>query len=103
MLTAQQGLRLPVAESLPLTPLGSTGFCIGDAFKPQKRQRLGAKLPIVHAVKPETPAIDDLGDLGDRILSGEFTDAGSTREKWSRPVRKFLAKDPIGPGMLLCG
>jgi hypothetical protein len=36
--------------------------------------------------------------LDDRISSGEFTDAGSTKERISRPVRKFLALDPLGPG-----
>ena len=41
---------------------------------------------------------EELGELGERILSGEFTEEGSTREKLTRPVRKLLAKDPIGPG-----
>lgn len=36
--------------------------------------------------------------LDERISSGEFTDSGSTKERASRPVRKFLAKDPVGPG-----
>jgi hypothetical protein len=36
--------------------------------------------------------------LDDRISSGEFTDAGSTKERLSRPVRKFFASDPYGPG-----
>jgi len=36
--------------------------------------------------------------LDDRISSGEFTDAGSTKERISRPVRKFFALDPVGPG-----
>jgi len=37
-------------------------------------------------------------DLDDRIMSGEFTDSGSTKEKLTRPIRKMLAKDPLGPG-----
>lgn len=37
-------------------------------------------------------------DLSERILSGEFTDSGSTKEKLTRPVRKFLAQDPVGVG-----
>ena len=36
--------------------------------------------------------------LDDRISSGEFTDAGSTKERATRPVRKLLAKDRGGPG-----
>jgi hypothetical protein len=38
------------------------------------------------------------GTLDDRILSGEFTDAGSTKDKITRPFRKALAQDPLGPG-----
>ena len=37
-------------------------------------------------------------DLDSRISSGEFTDAGSTKERLTRPIRKLLAKDPVGPG-----
>lgn len=37
-------------------------------------------------------------NLDARISSGEFTDAGSTKEKLSRPVRQLLAKDKLGPG-----
>eukprot|EP00775_Hariotina_reticulata_P013601 gene13601-13726_t len=40
-------------------------------------------------------------ELNDRILSGEFTDSGSTKEKLTRPVRKILAQDPVGIGRLL--
>ncbi|KAF8056787.1 CYP97A3 [Scenedesmus sp. PABB004] len=40
-------------------------------------------------------------ELSARILSGEFTDAGSTKEKLTRPVRKFLAQDPVGVGRAL--
>lgn len=38
------------------------------------------------------------GSLEDRIAAGEFTDAGSTKERLTRPLRRVLAKDPIGPG-----
>ena len=40
------------------------------------------------------------GSLEDRILSGEFSNQGSTKEKVLRPVRQALAKDPLGPGKL---
>lgn len=40
-------------------------------------------------------------DLSERILSGEFTDSGSTKEKLTRPVRKLLAQDPVGIGRLM--
>lgn len=36
--------------------------------------------------------------LQQRILSGEFTDAGSTKERMTRPLRQALAQDPIGIG-----
>lgn len=55
---------------------------------------------------PERPGLDAIGDTGsrvpgldERILSGEFTDAGSTKERWSRPVRKWLAKDRLTFGI----
>ena len=38
------------------------------------------------------------GSLEDRILSGEFSNQGSTKEKVLRPIRQALAKDPLGPG-----
>ena len=65
---------------------------------PCKRRRLNQIRSSTNGNRPDPPPIDDLGDLGDRILSGEFTDEGSTKERLSRPVRKLLAKDPIGPG-----
>lgn len=40
-------------------------------------------------------------DLAERIQSGEFSDKGSTKERLSRPMRRLLAKDPIGPGATL--
>eukprot|EP00204_Picochlorum_oklahomense_P000299 CAMPEP_0118797638 /NCGR_PEP_ID=MMETSP1161-20130426/158_1 /TAXON_ID=249345 /ORGANISM="Picochlorum oklahomensis, Strain CCMP2329" /LENGTH=589 /DNA_ID=CAMNT_0006724845 /DNA_START=173 /DNA_END=1942 /DNA_ORIENTATION=+ len=41
------------------------------------------------------------GSLDDRIASGEFDDSGSTKEKMTRPLRKALAKDPLGVGRAL--
>ena len=41
-------------------------------------------------------------NLDDRIASGEFDDSGSTKEKLTRPLRKMLAKDPLGPGEACC-
>jgi len=40
-------------------------------------------------------------DLDARIQSGEFSDKGSTKERLLRPMRRVLAKDPIGPGRTL--
>ena len=36
--------------------------------------------------------------LEERIMSGEFTSAGSSKEQLSRPVRRALAKAPLGLG-----
>ncbi len=32
------------------------------------------------------------------VLRLQFTDQGSTKERITRPIRKALAKDPVGPG-----
>ena len=32
------------------------------------------------------------------VCTLQFTDQGSTKEKLTRPLRKVLAKDPVGPG-----
>lgn len=45
----------------------------------------------------DSPAEKEL-DLSERILSGEFTDQGSTREKLTRPLRRILASSNWGPG-----
>ena len=39
--------------------------------------------------------------LDERIASGEFDDSGSTKEKMTRPIRKALAKEPLGIGRVL--
>ena len=36
--------------------------------------------------------------LEERIMSGEFTDTGSSKEQLSRPIRRALAKAPLGLG-----
>lgn len=51
------------------------------------------------ASTPPLPAPHPAGSsLEERIAAGEFTDAGSTKERLTRPLRRILAKDPIGPG-----
>ncbi len=40
---------------------------------------------------------DDLDALDQRILGGEYTDAGSTKAKLTQPVRRVLSKG-MGPG-----
>jgi hypothetical protein len=39
-----------------------------------------------------------ISELEARIMSGEFTDTGSTKEKITRPIRKALADEPTGVG-----
>lgn len=48
--------------------------------------------------KRSVPDSSNEDELQKRILSGEFTDSGSTKEKLTRPVRKILAQDPVGVG-----
>ena len=72
-----------------------------------RHQRLSAhrrSLTVAAAAKDENdkkPLAKNrsFGDnLEERIASGEFDDSGSTKEKLTRPVRKLLAKDTLGPG-----
>ena len=44
---------------------------------------------------------DENSGLENRISSGNYSVKGSFREKLTRPVRKTLANDPIGPGALI--
>ena len=58
----------------------------GQPLVPTKRSAIATR-----AQKPQK-------SLDERILSGEFGDKGSTKERMSRPLRKFLASDPTGLG-----
>jgi hypothetical protein len=76
------------------------------------RQQLPARRLLVAAVPPQDDSTQpqtsqqDAGsdgeDINSRILSGEFTDSGSTKEKLTRPIRKALAQDPVGIGEWCC-
>lgn len=55
----------------------------------------GSTQPLEYKVQDRT------GDsLDDRILAGEFSDLGSTKDKWTRPLRKALATEPTRLGEL---
>ena len=85
-------------EAAPLLTRPCTASRRAPAFKSQKRRKLNQIRHANNGSSPEASTSYDSGDLGERILSGEFTEEGSTREKLTRPIRKALAKDPIGPG-----
>ena len=69
-----------------------------------RQQRLRSRQLMVPAAVPDDdskqPKQAGPGeeDINSRILSGEFTDSGSTKEKLTRPIRKALAQDPVGIG-----
>jgi len=65
-----------------------------------KRLVVAAAVPQDDSTKPEQQEEPGADDINQRILSGEFTDAGSTKEKLTRPIRKALAQDPVGIGKL---
>ncbi len=64
-----------------------------NAQNPAKPPQPVASPKLVGAMQPSKGS-----SLDERISSGEFTDAGSTKEKLSRPLRQVLAKDKLGPG-----
>lgn len=41
---------------------------------------------------------DAMDSLAERIASGQYSQSGSKKEKLTRPARKLLSKDRIGPG-----
>ncbi len=71
----------------------------GNGVPPRDASQNGAR-PVALDGAEDTFEVKDKsgGSLDSRILSGEFTDEGSTKEKLTRPLRKALAKDPVGPG-----
>lgn len=80
-LLARPPQRVPLRHGAPAVVRAAAS---GDGNKPGGKRKLGQ-------------------DLDDRIASGEFSDVGSTKERLTRPLRKALAADPIGPGVLLQG
>lgn len=58
------------------------------------------RVPCTRAAKVDEKADEKeaISALEARIMSGEFTDAGSTKEKMTRPLRKALADEPTGVG-----
>ena len=51
-----------------------------------------------NALDSDHSSDDETSSLDARIASGEFDDSGSTKEKMTRPIRKALAKEPLGLG-----
>lgn len=75
-----------------------TPKCVPITQQLRSRQHLvAAAIPDDDSTKQqEQPECAE--DINSRILSGEFTDSGSTKEKLTRPIRKALAQDPLGIG-----
>ncbi len=45
---------------------------------------------------------ESMSEVDARILSGAYSDTGSTKDRLSRPLRRALVKDQIGPGTQSC-
>lgn len=87
----------------PLLP--RTAKCVAIRQQlPTRRLVAAAVPPKDDSTQPQTSQQDgpDAEDINSRILSGEFTDSGSTKEKLTRPIRKALAQDPVGIGRCCC-
>ena len=41
---------------------------------------------------------EEMSELDMRIMRGEYSDEGSTKDRLTRPLRKVLAKNPVPPG-----
>lgn len=70
-------------------------------WAPSRRAQAGGRRQqlLVSAQGSDEKKAVKKGSLEERIASGEFTDAGSTKERLTRPIRRALAKDPVGPGV----
>ncbi len=68
-------------------------------FCSHKRQKIDLARNALNGSSPDSSSANKLEE---RILSGEFTEEGSKREKLTRPIRKLLAKDSLGPGRAYC-
>jgi hypothetical protein len=77
-------------DDLPASLNGSNGI----AAVPQRPRLVGA-------YDSDSEQNSSLSELDQRILGGEFTDAGSTKAKLTRPARKVLSKG-FGPGEQSC-
>lgn len=84
-----------VASPLALRP--STLPARVNPFNSHKRQKINYVQLALNGSKPDASSASKLDE---RIFSGEFTEEGSTKERLTRPIRKLLAKDPIGPGRI---
>eukprot|EP00879_Flechtneria_rotunda_P004614 GHRR01004870.1.p1 GENE.GHRR01004870.1~~GHRR01004870.1.p1 ORF type:complete len:511 (+),score=151.20 GHRR01004870.1:254-1786(+) len=84
----------------PATTRNPRGACVHHPVRPATRQTaIPASGNGLNGNGPQQG--QKAGSLDERILSGEFTDSGSTKERLTRPIRKFLAKDPVGVGRFL--
>ena len=105
-LIQMQSLAGPSAMTLAINPLlGSrqdqkifTRNIVGNVHRRRLVVTAAAKDGDDKANKPLLGGRPFGENLEERIASGEFDDSGSTKEKITRPVRKMLAKDPLGPG-----
>lgn len=79
--------------------LGAKPVALGARRERSALSRPAMVVPSRRALSLTVTAGKQFGEnLEERIANGEFDDSGSTKEKLTRPVRKVLAKDPVGPG-----
>ncbi|KXZ44112.1 hypothetical protein GPECTOR_73g633 [Gonium pectorale] len=87
---AQQQQRPTLQPRCPARSIGTQRMSpIARAEPPKQAQQEPAKLFGMIPLQAKGQNLDA------RIESGEFTDAGSTKEKITRPLRQALAKEPI--------
>ena len=87
---------------LQLPPTMATTSCAGFGVRPSSSRRPCRPPRQRHiGITAAFSSSDDEESakaLEDRIAAGEFTDKGSTKERLTRPLRRALAADPLGPG-----
>eukprot|EP00892_Ulva_mutabilis_P007898 jgi/Ulvmu1/5480/UM023_0016.1 len=79
------------ASALPLQPRAHVRACMPRSGRRHARC-------VVALASGKEDNTDKMDGLAERIASGQYSQSGSKKERLTRPARKLLSKDRVGPG-----
>ena len=98
-LSTTRRLRVSAAS----TPNSDDGRTATDAVNTRQQEAARNVMAGRNAVSTEMGGKGNFSTLQERINSGEFgSRQGSKKERITRPLRRALAKDSVGPGASTC-